>query len=411
MITTFSELLEDKEFAKKVILDEDIPEYDDISWDTMNPADRERLALYQAKKTALFAKEFVPFYKEHFKSISISQIENINSLEEFALTMPPTTKEHLTHNSSLSFLPILKDGFSPIRPGMINKGTGGSTGRPVTIWFSPEDWRAMAQHIARSIKFDFRHSLDKLRGRKVLGLYHGDHVTNDIYRLGLKLLGMHLISRVSTKVDVRSNYDFLQETRPNGLLAPPGGFDENQTKGITLKEILKLDSRNFHEKAYRLNNDYNPKFEMLLWSSMPLPGDMYNYLKNHLKIPYIQGQYGSTEICPTGATCEHHPYSFHLGYGPNVVNVIHPSGKRLVGEGEKGHLLVTKSAGLHISNGKRLRIVPLGTNLINFRTGDDASLTNVNGEGCYCGRNTPILSNLERKENVRSKLLFGCQVD
>ncbi len=86
------------------------------------------------------------------------------ALEEFAITIPPTTKRHLSHHNSNAFL----HDFEWIRfHKMINKGTGGTTGHPITVWYSQYDWEAMAQHIARSIKFDFRNSLDELRGLEI----------------------------------------------------------------------------------------------------------------------------------------------------------------------------------------------------------------------------------------------------
>ena len=91
-------------------------------------------------------------------------------------------------------------------------------------------------------------------------------------------------------------------------------------------------------------------------------------------------------------------------YGPNLVTVVHPSNERLVKDSEEGFILVTKTGG--VVDGQK--IVPTGTNLINFRTGDYAKLTQGT---CKCGRTTPVLSNLTRKEDVQIKAEFGCQVD
>jgi len=379
-----------------------IPSYFDLQWDTMPKETRDNYALIQAKNTALFAKKHVPFYRIHFQSITDEEIMNISSLQEFAFKLPVTTKKHLSENDAYDFLPD-----SVKIEEMINKGTGGTTGKPVTIYYSQSDWKAMSQHIARSIRFDFRNNLDDLKGLKVVGMYHGDHVTNDVYRDGLKLLGVHLSGRVSTKKDAQSNYDFLQHQKPNGILAPPADPSNKQTKGITLDEFLRSDAKNSSEFAYRFNNNINHKFKLIFWSSMPLPKPMFDYMSNHLNIPYIQGQYGSTECCPTGATCKFHPREFHLGYGPTLVSLIHPTEKRLVGENERGHILVTKTGGTY--NGKN--IVPTGTFIINLRTGDSAVLKNVNGEQCNCGRNTPILTNLKRIEYIEVKADAGCQVD
>lgn len=379
--------------------DAEIPDYDHISWDNMPQSDRERFALMQAKSSAIFAKEHVPFYREHFKNITQNQINDIKSLEEFSIVLPETTKEHLTTTHPSKFLPEYEAGTA-----LINKGTGGSTGKPVTIFYSKYDWTAMAQNIARSIKFDFRENLDDLRGRQLVGLYHGDHVTNEIYRSGLGLLGISLLGRPSTKSESSHVYDFIQDVKPNGILAPPEDRGSKQTKGITLDRMLIFDAKNSKSSAYRLNNTDNKSMQMVLWSSMPLSPQLHNYLKDHLKIPYIQGQYGSTECCPTGATCEYNPFSFHLCYGPNLVTVVHPSNERLVKDSEEGFILVTKTGG--VVDGQK--IVPTGTNLINFRTGDYAKLTQGT---CKCGRTTPVLSNLTRKEDVQIKAEFGCQVD
>lgn len=157
---------------------EDIPAYDSLEWDTISKNQREKYALVQAKNTALFAKENVPFYKEHFKNISVDDILNINSLEEFALTIPELTKEHLSRNDFSAFLPKTTKISDK---GMRNYGTGGTTGKPVTIWHSESDWQAMAQHIARSIKYDFQNNLSDLRGLNIQSFYHGDHITAHSY--------------------------------------------------------------------------------------------------------------------------------------------------------------------------------------------------------------------------------------
>lgn len=370
---------------------EEVPPYESIEWDVMSQAKREDIALIQAKNAAIFAKKYVPFYKEHLKRYEIKDLENITSLEEFS-QLPQTTKEHLSKNSSIAFIP---EGVNLI--GMKNYGTGGTTGKPVTIWLSGNDWNAMACHIARSIKYDFRENPNYLKGKKIFGLYHGNHITNHIYKSGLKLLGMHVIDRVSTKQDVMQNYEFMQEIKPDGMLAPPEDYFNKQTKGITLDELLKLDAK---------NNKKDTNLKMVLWSSMPLGKDLYNYLTEYLGVEYVQGQYGSTECCPTGATCQYNPFSFHLGYGPTLVNVVKDN--KLVNEGQQGYVLVSKT-GAMFCNGTK--VVPTGTSLINFRTGDYAELRNTKSQSCECGRTTPILYNLNRKENNNIKAKFGCQTD
>lgn len=386
-------------------------DYLNLEWDMMNHFQRELIALEQAKTTAIFAKEAVPFYREHLKKFSKENIQSLRSFEEFGCILPETSKDHLSNNSFWAFVPEIEEKKREwdLNKGYFrNKGTGGTTGKPVTIIHSTEDWRAMAQHIARSIKFDFRDKLDQLSGMKVLGLYHGDHITNEIYQSGLSLLGIQLFNRVSTKNDITALYNFLQELKPNAILAPPEDGKGNQTKGSTLDSILKLDARNSNPKAYRLQHDHNPDFKAIFWSSMPISVDLQKYIFQHLKIPYQQAQYGSTEVCPTGATCSKYPRDFHLGFGPTLTIVKHPANKRLCKENEIGRVLVSKT-GATTSSGKN--IIPTGTVLLNYSTGDYASLINTNGKVCECGRNTPILFNVHRVNHIESKAMFGCQAD
>lgn len=388
------------------------PSYTDLIWDTMEHVERERLSLMQAKQTVLFAKQYVPFYRRHYASLSNQDIEAISCLDEFATVVPEITKAHLARNHYRVFMP--DGGFRQERDASKgayrNKSTGGTTGRPVTIIYTPQDWRAMAQHIARSIKFDFRNSIEELHSLVVCGLYHGDHVTNEVYQAGMSLLGMEFFNRVSTKAqDIESTYQFIQRAKPNALLAPPEDPSAAQSKGITLDKILKLDAENSRRGAFRLGRKNNTVFRAVFWSSMPMSPDMYEYLRFHLQIPYIQGQYGSTEVCPTGATCELHPTDFHLGYGPTLVLVCASSpAKRLVREHEEGYLLVTK-CGATDSSGRNT--VPSGSTLINFRTGDYATLVNTDGQQCACGRNTPVLVGIRRQEYRLAKIVGGCQAD
>lgn len=389
------------------ILKHDIQlKYDDLEWDTMNPTERDSLALSQLIKTTLFAKENIPFYQKHLKNNTMQDIERISSLEEYGIIIPETTKLHMSFAGAESFISDYNIfQFDNNKGGFRNKPTGGSTGRPITMIFSTQDWNAMSKHIARSLKFDNQDNLDYFKGIKVLGLYHGDHVTNEIYQAGLVSLGAEFFDRVSTRGSPEDIYDFIQQIKPNAILAPPEDSSNKQTKGITLDKILKIDARNSDKNAYRLNHKHNPDFKMILWSSMPISPDLQNYILNHLKIPYQQAQYGSTEVCPTSATCRKYPRDFHLGYGPTVTLLKHHTENRLSKENEDGYVLVSKTGG---TTKEGVNIVPTGTTLLNYRTGDYAKMKQTNGYSCECGRNTPVLYKIHRVEEKKGKLEMGC---
>lgn len=386
------------------------PAFSDFAWERCSQAERETLALAQARQTALFAKACVPFYSQHYATLSESNIADIACLEELALTLPTLTKDHLASSPVSAFLP---------KPGAVslevdknngryrNFGTGGTTGRPVTILYSVQDWRAAMLHANRHILFDFDGDRSFFEGQRLAGLYHGDHITNQVYGSFFSDLGMDMLRRVSTKVDLHHNYQLIQEFAVNGLLGPPEDPTDRQTKGITLDKILEIDAVNEQPGVHRLNHRINPAFKMIFWSSMPMSLEFYRYLTEHLGIPYVKGHYGSTELCPTGATCRAHPLKFHLGYGPSLVLIRKPDAGRLAAEGEEGYLLVSKT-GASCADGTS--VIPSGTYILNYRTGDFGYLEHMHGQTCACGRNTPIL-NVYRKEMVELKKVFGCQAD
>lgn len=381
--------------------------YLDTAWDEMDQISRETLVLEQLLAATANARERIPFYKAHLSRFAERDIAGISSLEEYAVTIPETTKEHISRNSYRAFLPDAWEQGSPCGT-VYNKGTGGTTGSPTTVVFTCDDWRAMAQTLARSIRFDFRESPEKLRGLSVLGLYHGDHITNGIYRDAFQMLEMVMFGRVSTKMDAEANYALIQALRPNALLGPPEDATSQQTKGLTLDSIFRLDARNTEASAYRLNNKANPDFSMIFWSSMPMSEAMQWYILEHLNMPYQQAQYGSTEICPTGATCSVHPRSFHISYGHSCLTVKHPSGKRLAAEGEEGYVLASRTGAI---TPEGTCGVPRGTTYLNLRTGDAATPVQTGGKQCGCGRTSPVLSNVRRVEYADVKRFFGCQSD
>lgn len=384
-------------------------DYIDPVWDTMGDSERDEIVLSQAKATTIFAKRHIPFYKRHLSRFSAKDIEAISSIDEFALDIPETTKEHLSSNSFHGFIPDvnyreLDEDFGEFR----NWGTGGTTGTPTTVIHSPQDYHGGSRYMASTLMYDFAERAEELKGLRVMGLYHGDHVTNHVYRRAFSALGMSTFTRPSTKLDPHSVYDLIQQAKPNCILGPPEDKTDNQTKGLTVDAIVKLDARNASTSSWRLNHNENQEFKMVLWSSMPMSNDFHSYLKHHLGVPYMASHYGNTEVFSVGATCEHFPRDFHLGFRSNLCCVKSFDGKRICRDGEKGYLLFSKTGALSKENKP---IVPTGMIVLNYRSGDAGELIHLHGKKCKCGRNTPVLRNIHRFEYRESNFNFGCQAD
>ncbi len=402
------------------------PKFSDFWWDTAKPEDRDKVILNeQVIPTVLFAKENVPFFKEHYKHLSQADIQKISSMDEFADMIPYLTKEHLSKNSQFAFVPEVKREIDPNHGEFWSFGTGGSTGKPIKIFHSMEDWRGMSITANRHIEFDFymdpktpdiefkkgKFKFEGIEARKtpmvgmrILGAYHGDHITNHIYGNMFHRLGGQIFGRPSATADIVDLYDMSQTFKVNGILAPPEG--EYRQKGSFLVDILELDAKN-RNPEWDLSHKHNPDFKFAYWSSMPISEGLLDYLKDDLQVPYIKGHFGSTEVCPTAATCSAKMRNFHLTLGQSLVLIKSLEKPGLAKPNESGYTLTSKIAG---TDKKGNNVVPSGMYFINYMTGDGAKLSK-NGLECKCGRNTPILYDIKRLGFHKGKALHGCQIN
>lgn len=398
-----------------------VPKYNDFWWDRAEPAERNDIVLKeQAIPTALFAKEQVPFYREHYKRLSLQDIQKITSFEEFSHIIPYITKEHLAANHPKAFLPEISEyEIDPNRGRYWMFGTGGTTGKPVLVFHSMEDWRGMSITANRHIEFDFYHDesiagnfpfkrgtflfeglesrLTPLMKARIVGAYNADHITNNIYANMLHRLGSEFYWRPSAAPALEDIYDSTQSFRANGLLAPPDGG--NDRKGAFLRAILEQDARKADSSVWDLSHRFNHDFKFIFWSSMPISEELLGYLREDLRMPYIKGHFGSTEVCPTAATCSCHPRKFHLVFGHSLVVLKSLNGIDPVNPDELGYMLVSK---IGATNRSGQNILPTGMIFLNYMTGDAARLSKE--IRCECGRNTPVLYDIQRIEFNEERL-------
>jgi phenylacetate-coenzyme A ligase PaaK-like adenylate-forming protein len=363
----------------------------DISIDIMDEQKRDELLLEKAIKSALFAKENVPFYIKHLEHLSKKNIETISSLEEFAFVIPETTRAHLSFNKHSDFMPIHKNKI------IMDKATGGTTNNAVTMCFTKEDWDVISTAGARTIFYDFQDNLKELEDLKVFGLYHGDHITNHFFRTAFEKLNIEFFDRISTKNLIDINYKFFKESNSNAILAPPGSVSH---KGLSLSDFFKYDAKYLNEYNKKYTHPYFPTnkadLKAVFWSSANLDKTLLDYMKNHLEIPYIKSIYGSTEAAPVGSNCKFLDFSFHIDYLPHLT--LLKKNKSLAKDNEEGYLVVSK---IGYTN-------HCASVLLNYRNGDKALYSKTK---CKCKRTSPILHNIQRVEDVDIKAIFGCEVD
>jgi phenylacetate-coenzyme A ligase PaaK-like adenylate-forming protein len=404
------------------------PHYGDFWWETADPKERDQVMLHeQAIPTVLFAKKKVPFYRKFYAHLSEGDILRIRNMAEFVEVIPHITKEHLTKRPAKLFVPELSGADVEIDPNVGRYwkfGTGGSTGKPAKIWHSMQDWRAFATSANRHIAYDFHNDphyiktfgeqpngtipgdleckITPFKDSTFLGTYNRDHITNNIYARMLIALGADFEFRPSAVPTLRDEYDAALDSYVNGLLAPPGGG--NDKKGDFLENFLKLAATDPEGKYF--NHNQNEAFKFILWSSMPLDKGLYEYLSKDLRIPYIKGHFGSTEVCPTASTCSQNPLDFHLVYSHSLVSILNKNG-HLAGPNEFGYTLVSK-VGATDKDGNNT--VPTGMIFINYMTGDGAMLS-PNGQSCGCTRNTPVIYGMNRIDFHEGHEAHACKVN
>ncbi|MCG8634307.1 MAG: hypothetical protein MI863_10795 [Desulfobacterales bacterium] len=402
-----------------------IPDYTDFWWDTGNAAERQKIILEnQTIPALLFAKETVPFYREHYKKLSVQNIQDISSLEEFVSVIPYITKVHLASNHPMAFVPQINlSEVDPHKGKYFRFGTGGTTGTPILIMHSMQDWRGMSRTADRLIEFDFYEDLfyrdnfefqpgmftfqglesrtTPLSGKRILGAYNADHITNGIYATMLHRLGSDFYWRPSSAPTVEDIYDTARQFEVNGILAPPEG--ENNKKGAFLKDILAIDAG--RQTQWNLSHRYNKAFQFVFWSSMPISEVLLDHLMTDRQIPYIKGHFGSTEVCPTAATCSKQMRNFHLSYGHSLVIIKKLDRDQMAAPDELGYALVSKTGATDMDGNN---LPPSGMIFINYMTGDGARLSK-DGTPCACGRNTPVLYDLQRIKFHDGKAKHGCQ--
>lgn len=404
------------------------PAYNDFWWDTAPPSERSEIILKkQIIPTILFAKNYVPFYMQHYKHLSESTILNVSSLDEFVDLIPFISKSHLAYNHPLAFLPVtgVKE-IDPLKGKYLRFGTGGTTGKPILVMHSIQDWRGIELTLGRPIEFDFymdphvikdfnfekgffdyqgkKSRLTPFYGKGIIGAYNGDHITNGVFATMLHRLGCDFYWRPSAAPSNEDIYETAQQFKVNGILAPPEG--DNIKKGTFLRNILEAEINLGASCSWRLSHRFNKDFQFVLWSSMPISQGLLDHLQNDRQIPYIRGQFGSTEVCPTGASCSQHPRAFHMSFGHSLVLTKKIGAKGLAAPDELGYTLVSK-IGATSADGDN--VLPSGMIFLNYMTGDAAKLSK-DGTVCGCGRNTPVLYDFQRVEFHEGQAKHGCQV-
>jgi phenylacetate-CoA ligase len=270
----------------------------------------------------------------------------------------------------------------PLAPFYMVRTTGGTTGAPVPIFWTRDDWRALVQALHR---FCPRGLLDE-GTRRVWNGYNQSHISGPAFDDLVRALGATPVPRQHGSSD-REALQAMERMRVSALVITP---QAGSGKGGSLEDLLAEDP----SFLARLG------IQTLLVSSTRLRADLLQELREQ-GVTNIVNFYGSTEGPPAAVSCEEDPTAFHLAQGHVLVEIVDADGRH-VKSGERGTVLISRvasatSTGLAAAG---------GTQLLRYAIGDTASYVD---EPCACGRSSARIMDVERVAYLDDKLKGGCE--
>lgn len=329
-------------------------------------AARFAMQLLSAKQTNAYRE------RPHFSSVSLDAKLRREDIE----ALPMISKHDLR---ALSPDDLLVD---PSARFHIVRTTGGTTGSPVPIFWTRDDWRALVQALHR---FCPRDVLGE-GPRRVWNGYNQSHVSGPAFDDLVRALSGTPIPRQHGASD-REAIAAMERLHVNALVITP---QSGSGKGGSLEDLLAEDPQFLARLGIR----------SLFVSSTQLRPDLLEEVREQ-GVTNIVNFYGSTEAPPAAVSCEVDPTAFHLAQGHVLVEVVHASGRH-VASGERGTVLVSRIAAATSAG-----LAPAGgTQLLRYAIGDTALYID---ERCACGRSSARIEAIERVAYVDDKLRGGCE--
>lgn len=290
--------------------------------------------------------------------------------------LPLLTKQELR-----AYLPdqLLTD---PAETFHMVRETGGTTGRPVGVFWTRADWTAFIEALQR-----FATPLGQLvRGFRAWNGYNQAHVSGPCFDDLIRAYGGTPVPRHFGASD-REAIAEIERMRAEVLVITP---QSGSGKGGALEDLLAAEPGFLARLRIRA----------LIVSSTLLRPDLLEEIREQ-GVATVINYYGSTEAPPAAASCEASPTTFHLTQGHVLVEVVGTDGKQ-VRSGERGAVVVSRigasdAAGIRPSS---------ATQLLRFVVGDTALYID---EPCPCGRTSARIAEIARVADVEDKLRGGCE--
>lgn len=270
---------------------------------------------------------------------------------------------------------------NPRGPFHMVRGTGGTTGQPVSVFWTRADWTAFTQSLSR-----YCAPLRRASCRRFWNGYNQGHVSGPVFDDLVRVLGGTPIPRHFRSTDAQALADIERVGADALIITPKSGSG----KGGSLEDLLAIDP----DFLARL------RIKALIVSSTPLDAELVEEVRQQ-GVEAIVNFYGSTEAAPAAASCEADATTFHVSNGHVLVEVVDDRGQQ-VASGSRGRVVVSR-IGAESESG----LSPAGgTQLLRYLNGDSAV---YDAEPCRCGRTSPRIGAIERVTDLEDKLKGGCE--
>jgi|GEM_PF-1733451 len=359
-----------------------IPAFHDTAWDTMPAQARNRLITEQFRRQIHFARQEVPFYQ---KTLAQVNIHDLNDIGDCALHVPKLFKEQIRQlPSPYDLLP--KTMRANLGGLALHRGTGGTTGRPTSVFFSYSDWQAIMEANARQLQ----HLRPQDKPLISFNGYNQGHISGPYFDGVVKQLGALTIARNFGNTDDEAIAQ-MSYHQANLIIAPP----VSTHKGGSFENLLDADVRT---GTNYINGD---NVDTLICSSTGITPELYKEIKA-LGIKNVVNMYGSTDVGAVANSPSTNPFELRINFGHTAVFVIDKNGNQ-VKDGERGLLVASRIGGM----GADGAILPnLGTQLLNFHLGDEVTYHEHSTDASIT---LPWINNVQRVMDLKDKLETGCE--
>ena len=198
-------------------------------WDYLPHIERKQIIAHLFRRQFEFMKERVPFYAKRYAKVNSSDLQTYEDCAEHVPSLRKTEIRDLP-----SPFDLLPSGFLASKNFFLHRGTGGTTGRPTSMFYSYNDWKAIVDGMVRPLKGE----LDDFR-RPVVAFdsYNQGHISGPIFDDTVRAIGGVPICRTFGSKDGDALKQ-MQYHRCNLLIGPA----VSTHKGGSIETLLEADS-------------------------------------------------------------------------------------------------------------------------------------------------------------------------